>query len=200
MRGGSSAQALKRIGIFGGSFDPVHLGHLLVAQAAWEELCLDRLVFVPAAQSPFKPDRHPAPSTMRLRMLRLALAGRVGWEVDEQEILRGGVSYSIDTVRNCQERHPDSELFYLIGADHVGALSDWKEADELARLLEFVVIPRPGQPEVSLAPPFRGRRLKGVPLALSSSEIRERIRQGRRIDHLTPGPVAEVISNYRLYL
>src|SRR6266404_1714406 len=136
-----------RVGLFGGSFDPVHLGHLLVAQAAREELSLTRLFFIPAGQSPFKPDRRPTPAAERLRLLRLALAGKDWCEIDEQEIKRGGVSYTIETARDYARRFPEAELFYLIGADHVPQLPKWREAAELARLLEFVVIPRPGEAE-----------------------------------------------------
>ena len=95
-----------KIGLFGGSFDPVHLGHLLVAQAAVEELGLDRLFFIPAAQSPFKPEGRPAPASARLQWLRLALAGKTNWEVDDQEIRRGGISYTIDTLRDYVKRFP----------------------------------------------------------------------------------------------
>jgi nicotinate-nucleotide adenylyltransferase len=189
-----------KIGLFGGSFDPIHLGHLLVAQAAREELELTRLVFVPAAQSPFKPDRQPAPGTERLRLLRLALAGDPWCEIDDQELRRGGVSYTIDTVRDVAGRWPQARLFYLIGADHVANLPQWREADELARSAEFVVIPRPGEPEVSFPKPFRGRALAGFPLGVSSSQIRARIKAGRPIDHLVPAAVAEAIRNNRLYL
>src|SRR5438477_8997205 len=113
---------MQRIGLFGGTFDPVHLGHLLVAQAAFEELQLSRLFFIPAAQSPFKPASSPAPAAARLRLLRLALAGQSQYEVDEQEIRRGGTSFTIDTVRSYRTRYPKSELFYLIGADQVAQL------------------------------------------------------------------------------
>src|SRR6185503_19834502 len=113
---------MDRIGLFGGSFDPVHLGHLLVAQAACEEFNLNRLFFIPAAQSPLKPERVPAPAELRLRMLRLALAGETNYEVDDQEIRRGGPSYTIDTVRAYRQRHPKSTLFYIVGADHVPLL------------------------------------------------------------------------------
>ena len=132
-----------KIGLFGGSFDPVHLGHLLVAQAAVEELGLDRLFFIPAAQSPFKPDSKPAPAAVRLQLLRLALAGRTNYEIDEQEIRRGGVSYTVDTLRDYAKRFPAAELFYLIGTDHLEHLPEWREPAELARLAEFVEIPRP---------------------------------------------------------
>src|SRR5438309_1580502 len=138
---------MQNVGLFGGSFDPIHLGHLLVAQAAREELALNRLFFIPAAQSPFKPERTPTAASERLRLLRLALAGHNDCEVDDQEIRRGGLSYTIDTVREYARRFPNASLFYLIGADNVLHLPKWREAAELARLTQFVAIPRPGQAE-----------------------------------------------------
>jgi nicotinate-nucleotide adenylyltransferase len=189
-----------KLGLFGGSFDPVHLGHLLVAQAAVEELGLDRLFFIPAAQSPFKPDREPTPAARRVQMLRLALAGQTAWDVDEQELIRGGVSYTIDTVRDYARRLPDATLFYLIGADHVGKLPQWREAAELARRATFVVIPRPGEPEIKAPAPFRLQVLRGFPLGVSASQIRARARAGLSLAPLVPAAVAEVIRNNRLYL
>ena len=206
---------VQRIGLFGGSFDPVHLGHLLVAQAAMEELELARLFFIPTAQSPFKPDSKPAPANERLRLLRLALAGKTNCEIDEQEIRRGGVSYTIDTLRDYARRFPQAQLFYLIGADNVTSLPQWREANELARLAEFVAIPRPvwssgfsrsgpsreerdGTP--NFPPPFRGRTLKGFPFGVSSSQIRARVKAGLPIDALVPPAVAEAVRNNRLYL
>ena len=188
------------IGLFGGSFDPVHLGHLLVAQAAREELNLARLFFIPAAQSPFKPDLQPTPAPERLRLLRLALAGQPWCEIDEQEIRRGGISYTIDTVRDFVRRFPEAQRFYLIGADHLRQLPKWRAAEELARLVEFVVLPRPGQVEAPFPAPFRGRPLAGFPLGVSSSQIRERVKAGQPIDHLVPAAVAEAIINNGLYL
>jgi nicotinate-nucleotide adenylyltransferase len=178
----------------------------LVAQAAREEMELTRLFFVLAAQSPFKPERLPAAPRERLRLLRLALAGRPWCEVDEQEINRGGVSYTIDTVRDYVRRFPDAQLFYLIGADHVAELPKWREAEALARLAEFVVIPRPAAArsldlaEMPLPAPFRGRALSGFPLGVSSSQIRARVKAGQSIEALTPAAVAEAIHNNRLYL
>lgn len=189
-----------RIGLFGGSFDPVHCGHLLVAQAACEELGLSRLFFIPAAQSPFKPQTAPAPAAERLRLLRLALAGQTRYEIDGQEISRGGTSFTIDTVRGYAGKYPQARLFYLIGADHVPTLPAWREAGELARLVEFVVIPRPGQPPASFPKPFRGRELAGFPLGVSSSQIRARVQKGLPIQGLVPEAVAEAIRNSKLYL
>ena len=192
---------MPRIGLFGGSFDPVHLGHLLVAQAAKEELQLDRLFFILAAQSPFKPDRQPSAARERLRLLRLALAGWTWCEVDEQEIQRGGISYTIDTVRDYVARFPDTELFYLVGADQAVQLGKWRAAADLARLAQFVVIPRPGQNGTGLLPvPFRGRVLGGFPVGISSSEIRARVKAGLPLEPLVPKPVAEAIRNNGLYL
>lgn len=207
---------MQRIGLFGGSFDPVHLGHLLVALAAREELGLTRLFFIPAAQSPFKPEHQPAPARERLRLLRLALAGQPWCEIDEQEVRRGGLSYTIDTVRDYARRFAGAPLFYLLGADHVPQLPKWREAGELARLVEFVVIPRP-EPGGSAAPaadavaapaggaglvpaPFRGRRLVGFPLGVSSSQIRARVKAGLAIEPLVPAAVAEALRENRLYL
>ncbi len=191
---------MRRLGLFGGSFDPVHHGHLLVAQAAREELGLDRLFFIPAAQSPFKPDAKPSAASERLRLLRLALAGKEWCEIDAQEIERGGVSYTIETVQEYARRFAGAELSYLIGADHVAQLPKWRAAEELARLARFAVIPRPGDSDVALPPPFRGQTLRGFPFGVSSSQIRARVKAGLSVEHLTPGPVAEAIRNYRLYL
>jgi nicotinate-nucleotide adenylyltransferase len=165
---------MQRIGLFGGSFDPVHLGHLLVMQAAREELDLARLFLIPA--------------------------GKTWCELDEQEIRRGGVSYTIDTARDYAGRFPEAQLFYLIGADHLLQLPKWRAAQDLARLVEFVVIPRPGQAETPFPTPFRGRWLAGFPLGVSSSQIRARVKTGLSIDYLVPGAVAEAIRNNRLYL
>lgn len=191
---------MQRIGLFGGSFDPVHTGHLLLAQAAIEELGLSRLFFILAAQSPFKTGNQFAPAAARMQWLRLALAGKTNCEVDDQEINRGGVSFTIDTVRDYARRFPDAQLFYLVGADNVANLSKWREAGELAKLAEFAVIPRPGEESGPLPPPFRGRTLQGFPFGVSASQIRARIKAGQTIDHLVPAAVAEALGNNRLYL
>jgi len=193
---------VQRIGLYGGSFDPVHLGHLLVAGAALDELQLDRLLLIPAARSPFKPSQEPAPANLRVRMLRLAFAGWDRCVVDLQEIERGGVSYTVDTLQAVRERHPAAELFYLIGGDHLPALPRWREAQTLRRLAEFVAVPRPGQPVLSPPAGFRVRALRGFPLALSSSEVRQRVRAGQWqcLAPLVPPAVEEVIRNNALYL
>jgi nicotinate-nucleotide adenylyltransferase len=188
-----------KLGLFGGSFDPVHLGHLLVAQAAVEELGLDKLFFIPAAQSPFKPENKMAPDAVRLQLLRLALAGKTNCEIDEQEIRRGGISYSIETLRDYAKRFPGAQLFYLIGADNISKLNEWREASELAKLAEFVAIPRPGETVSEFPKPFRGKILKGFPIEISSSQIRARVKANLPIENLVPPFVAEAIHAAKLY-
>ena len=191
---------MKRLGLFGGTFDPVHRGHLLVAQAATEEFKLDTIVFIPAAQSPFKPELQPTAPDLRMQLLRLALAGHSHYQLDAQEVERGGVSYTIDTVRRYREAFPKATLYYLIGSDHVPQLSKWRSAAELAAATEFLVIPRPGQTPLSLPEPFRGETLRGFPLGISSSQIRARVRENLPIDDLVPAAVSEAIRNHHLYL
>jgi nicotinate-nucleotide adenylyltransferase len=189
-----------RLGIYGGTFDPVHLGHLLVAHAAREEMHLDEVIFVPAGISPFKPDRQPAPAALRLRMLRLALAGLSWCRVSELDVRREGPSYSVDTVRALASERPEATLLFIIGGDHLGSLGEWRESAALARLVEFIVIPRPGGAEAEVPPGFTAHGLAGWPLEVSASDLRGRIRAGRAFEHLVAAPVAEVIRNNRLYL
>jgi len=190
-----------KLGLYGGSFDPIHTGHLFVAQTALEEASLDRLFFIPAAQSPFKPAQQARPASVRLRLMRLALAGLTWAEIDDQETRRGGVSYTIDTVRDYARRFPGAELHYLIGADNVAALPSWMNAAELARLTRFLVIPRPGvHAPAALPEPFQGQTLAGTPIGISSSEIRRRLAARKSIQNWVPAAVEEAILNNQLYL
>ncbi len=189
-----------KLGLYGGTFDPVHLGHVLVAQAAVEELGLERLFFIPAAQSPFKSENPPAPAAIRLQLLRLALAGKTNYEVDELEIRRGGVSYTVDTLRDYARRFPMAEIYYLIGADNAAKLNEWREPAELATLAEFVAVSRPGGKTVVFPPPFRGRMLKSFSFDVSSSQIRARVKVGLPIENLVPPFVAGAIRDARLYV
>ena len=133
----------KRIGIYGGSFNPVHFGHVNVARKAIEELGLDRLIVIPANVSPFKVGDAPHPALWdRLDLVRVAFAGVEKAEVDEREIKRGGVSYAIDTVRDIAAENQGAELFFVIGEDSVEGLERWKDIDELKRLVTFKSYPR----------------------------------------------------------
>jgi nicotinate-nucleotide adenylyltransferase len=189
-----------KLGLYGGSFDPVHLGHLLVAQAAVEELGLDKLFFIPAAQSPFKTENQLAPAEIRLRLLRLALAGKMNYEIDDQEIRRGGISYTIETLGDYAKKFPSAELFYLIGADNISKLNEWRDAGELAKLAQFTAVPRPGEPAAEFPKPFRGKILNGFPIKISSSQVRARVKAGLPIENLVPSFVADAISAAKLYV
>jgi nicotinate-nucleotide adenylyltransferase len=188
-----------KLGLFGGSFNPVTTGHVLVALAAREELGLDRVRFIPAAQSPFKSGVEIATATARSRLLRLALAGLPWAEVDLQEVARGGVSFTIETVRDHRARFPGATLFWLIGADHVPTLPKWRDAAELAATVEFVVVPRPGEGHACFPAPFRGRELRGWPLGVSASVVRDRARAGLPLTGLVPATVEEVIVKEKLF-
>jgi len=187
------------IAVLGGSFDPVHNGHVMIARSALEELELDRLIVMPAAQSPFKPDQQLAPAEARMEWLRMAFIGEPKVEISSWELDRGGVSYSIDTLRALAVAHPKAELFYLIGADHVATLTEWRGADALAAAATFVVVPRPGAPEEAFPKPFRGRYLQGKPMAISASEIRGRLRAGRSVANFVPPPVAQLLKSMQIY-
>ena len=190
---------LQSIAVFGGSFDPVHNGHVMIARSALAELELDRLIVMPAAQSPFKPDQTLAPAAARMEMLRAAFSGEPEIEISSWELDRGGVSYSIETQRALAAEHPEAQLFYLIGADHVATLPQWREADALAAAATFVVVPRPGAPEEVFPQPFSGRYLQGKPMAISASEIRERLRAGRSVANFVPPPVAQLLNSMQIY-
>lgn len=194
--------AAQRIGLFGGSFDPVHLGHTMVARAALAEVELDQLFIIPAAQSPFKPEQSPAPAADRLAWLRLAFGDEPRCEIDAQEIERAGVSYTIDTVRDYAARFPEAELFYLIGADHVPTLPEWREAAALADAVTFVVVPRLGELETGVAEfplSFRGTVLRGKPAAISASDLRKRLRAGESIENFVPPAVAAALNVKHCY-
>ena len=191
--------APRHIGLFGGSFDPVHSAHVMMARAALNELQLDRLFIIPATRSPFKPEQQPAPDEVRLAMLKAAFEEESGCEIERLELEREGASYAIDTVRAFVERFPEAELFYLIGADHVPTLTQWREADALAKILTFVVVPRPGRPEVEFPESFAGRCLEGELMDISSSDIRARMREGKSVGHLLPPAVAAILSKKQIY-
>jgi len=169
-----------RIGIYGCTFNPVHHGHLILARQALEEFKLDRLVFVPAAESPFKIQNHSAPAGDRLAMLRLAIASEDRFSVDPLEIDRGGISYSIDTVKVFRNRDPGAELFFLVGEDNADRLTEWQRFEELKKLVCFVVLSR-SEDFQSPEYPVVQRRIE-----ISSTEIRNRVANQESITYLVP--------------
>jgi nicotinate-nucleotide adenylyltransferase len=182
-----------RIGIYGGTFNPVHHGHLILARQALEEFKLDRLIFVPAAESPFKIQNHTAPAGDRLAMLRLAIAGEDRFSVDPLEIERGGISYSIDTVKMFRSRDPEAELFFLVGEDNADRLTEWHRFEELKKLVCFIVLSRSEDFESSEYPVVQRR------IEISSTEIRNRVAKQESITYLVPESVKHYIEQHQLY-
>jgi nicotinate-nucleotide adenylyltransferase len=190
-----------KIGFFGGSFDPVHFGHLMAAQDALEQGRLDRIFLVPAAQAPLKPAAAVAPAADRLAMLHAAIAGNPQLEVSDFELRQGGISYTIDTVRHFRTQFSHDELSWIIGADQLPALPQWKDIAELARLCAFIYLERPGHPALA-APSLPGLRLHrcaGHLVEISSSELRRRAQAGRSLRCFCPPKVVAIIEEKNLY-
>ena len=194
-------EQVRRLGFLGGSFDPVHLGHLMAAQDAFESMALEKVVFVPTAQSPLKEAIPGITDEDRLALLWAAIGQDGRFDISMSEINRGGVSYTIDTVDVLTDENPDARLFWIIGADQAASLSGWHRIDELAVRVEFIVLDRPGYnwrgsgPE----PGIRLHPIKSRLLDISSSEIRRRARAGLSLKNLVPEEVASEISRLHLY-
>jgi nicotinate-nucleotide adenylyltransferase len=186
------------IGLFGGSFDPVHHGHLIVAQVAREALGLDTLRFVPAREQPFKQGRHRSSPDDRAAMLSLAIAPTPGFDLERAELDRPGPSYTVNTLRALRAREPRAEFVLLLGADAAAELSDWREADRIPELARVVVFARPGS-AVPASPAIS--QIINVPaIDISATEVRRRVGSGQPIHYWVPDAVAEYISRHRLYL
>jgi len=191
----------KRTGLFGGSFDPLHLGHLILAQDALEACSLDTVLFIPAAQNPLKDNAPVASDAARLAMLEAALADFPAFAIDSGELEAGGHSYTIDTVRRLQQERPGERLVWLTGADALADLPKWREAEALAALVEFAVMGRPGGDyKVPEIPSLRVQIINGHQVEISSTDIRERLANGASIRHLVPEAVHQFIQKQNLYL
>ncbi len=182
-----------RTGILGGSFDPIHHGHLILARAALEQLALDRVLFIPAALSPHKTQTKPATAQDRLAMLQLAIECEPDFESCDLELHRPPPSYTVHTLRNLREKYPDDELILLIGADNVAKFETWREPDEIRRLANLAVLDRAGADAPHDWPVVR--RLVDI----SSTDIRVRVADGRSIRYLTPDKVCDYIAAHGLY-
>jgi len=172
---------MKRVGILGGSFDPIHNGHLLMAELARDKMGLDQVVFVPAFCSPHKLGKVLPAGSRRLAMVKLAIKGNPNFISSDIELKRGGVSYSIDTLRALRARHPKAQLFWITGEDNVRGLSTWKDFPAIIRMAAFIAVSRAWFP-------------------VSSSEVRQRLRQKKSIRYLTPDSVIRYIKQHRLYV
>lgn len=186
---------MSRVGLLGGSFDPVHHGHLLAARALRESLGLDEIRLVPAGEQPFKAGRHAASPRNRAAMVALGVAGEAGLACETAEVDRPGPSYTVDTLRALAEGSPATEWYLCVGGDAAAELPTWREAARIPELATIVVFRRPGA--VTPAGPYR---LAEVPqVDISATDIRSRVAAGRSIRYLVPDPVADYIATHRLY-
>jgi len=198
-----------RLGIFGGSFDPVHYGHLLLAEICREQHRLDRVWFLPAATPPHKRSQQMAPDKQRTEMLALAIAGNEAFDISSIEIDRGGVNYTADTLEQIAAAQPGAELFFLMGGDSLRDLATWRDPQRICAAATPVVMRRPGiEPDFSTLQPFvsAGRlaeisaHMVDAPLIeISSSNIRENVAQDRSIRYRTPRSVERFIATHELY-
>ena len=188
----------RRIGLLGGTFNPIHLGHLALAEEARERLRLDEVRFIPSAHPPLKHDPGLAPAKDRLQMVRLAIAGHPAFRVSDMEIRRGGISYTMDTLRQVRDRYgARAKLFFIVGSDACRQLRDWRGFPAFLRLCQFVIATRPGFRPTALP---RGLMTLDIPLLdISATDIRRRIAQGRTIRYLVPDTVRFYINRHRLF-
>lgn len=200
----------RRIGLLGGTFNPVHLGHLIAAQHAFEAFDLTRVLMIPCAMPPHKSAVSLLSGRHRQRMLELAVADDPRFAVNDIELRRGGTSYAVDTVRELAWSEPGADLFFIIGSDTLRELHMWRDIYTLLRLCTFVTIGRPGAAldamgpgELKLDPPWPDRLLQnavcGRQVDISSSDIRHRAAEGLSIRYLVPGPVERYVLEHRLY-
>ena len=196
---------MRRIGLFGGTFDPPHLGHLVLAEWARARLRLDRVVFVPAGTPPHKRGRRLTDAALRLVLTQLAVRGNPAFTVSGFEARRAGPSFTVDTLRHFHARQPGARFYLLMGADSLADFPDWHEPAEIARLAKLVVAARTGAAEAfghALLPASaRGRvvLLDNPLVAISSSALRARARAGRSLRYLVPDAVAAYVARHRLY-
>lgn len=199
-----------RLGLFGGSFDPVHMGHLLLAETCREAASLDRVRFLPASVSPHKVSQDVTSGLHRLQMLRLAVSGHPGFEVSDAEIQRGGVSYTVDTLQNIRNENATAELFFLMGADTLADFPSWRDPARICQLAMPLVVHRTQSPAPNFTPlaalvpterlsQIRNAQVDMPLIELSSREIRRRVRNGQSIRYRTPRAVEKYIETQGLY-
>ncbi|HEX2187687.1 MAG TPA: nicotinate-nucleotide adenylyltransferase [Longimicrobiaceae bacterium] len=187
-----------RIGVFGGTFDPPHHGHLVVAADVHAALELDRVVLVPSAAPPHKLDTVQAPAETRLEMVRAAVRGDDRFEVDDLELRRPGPSYTVDTLRALRDRCPGAELFFVVGADNVPELGSWREPEEVVRLARIVAVAR-GCENIDADAPFPLLSVPVTRVEISATDVRRRVAEGRSIRYLVPDAVCAIVAREGLY-
>ena len=196
----------ERLAILGGTFDPIHFGHLAIAEEICWQLDVARVFFVPAAQQPLKLATHVASAADRLEMVRLATAGNPGFAVCDLEVRRGGRSYSIDTLTSLREAYPAADFIFVAGADVLAELPRWYSVERLLELTRFAILTRPGHqldlnPIYEQLPAARGRMIEvvGPKLDISSTDLRARLAAGAPVRYQLPDTVLDYIEAHALY-
>ncbi|MBV9464000.1 MAG: nicotinate (nicotinamide) nucleotide adenylyltransferase [Verrucomicrobiae bacterium] len=197
----------ENIGIFGGAFNPPHLGHVSIAEKAEKQFAFDRLVWIPTAQPPHKTSRALAAAEDRLAMVRALTVGHPKWEVSDAEISRGGVSYTFETLREFRRAEPRAKLFLIIGSDQLNQFGHWKNPAEISREATLVVYPRPGSPvprstaalSHQIGAPLSYLVVRGQETTCSSSAIRKSVSRGIDVSGLVPPAVLAYIQAHGLY-
>jgi nicotinate-nucleotide adenylyltransferase len=191
-----------KVGIFGGTFDPIHMGHLLLAEQALEAAALDQIWFIPAGEPPHKQGKAITPAEHRMQMVELAIQGNPRFYASGIELEREGLSYTVDTIEKLNELYPDIKFFLLVGADMVKDLPHWYKIKKIIQFVRVIALGRPGV-WIEGLPDFIEKRLSWIPDAiltnLSSSTIRQRAREGKSIRYLVPDAVYQYIKEHGLY-
>lgn len=189
-------QPKKHVGIYGGTFNPVHNAHLLVADQVCNALTLDKVLWMPDALPPHVDHKDTIDAADRVAMLRRAIAGNPNFELSMMEVNRGGKSYTIDTVKELKQRHPDTDYYLIIGGDMVDYLPKWHQIDQLKRLVNFVGVRRPGARNKS---PYPVIWVDVPAVDFSSTDIRRRVKRGLSIRYMVPDDVLDYIKEHHLY-
>ncbi|MCH7964426.1 MAG: nicotinate-nucleotide adenylyltransferase [Bacteroidetes bacterium] len=190
---------MSKVGIFGGTFDPIHHGHLITAQSVREIRNLDRIIFIPSFISPHKADVNSASPEHRMNMLKLAVEEIEFFEVSDYEIKKEGISYTIDTLKEFKKKY--DELQFIIGYDNIFKFHTWKNPDEIMKITKILVLKR----KSSLPPPHEDKYVKSAlfvetrGIEISATDIREKVKQGMPIHYLVPEKVKEYIYSFNLY-
>ncbi|NMR21633.1 nicotinate-nucleotide adenylyltransferase [Cellulomonas fimi] len=194
------AQLRPRIGVMGGTFDPIHHGHLVAASEAAAELGLDEVVFAPTGQPSFKQHQDVSPAEHRYLMTVIATASNPQFTVSRVDVDRAGLTYTVDTLRDLREARPEADVFFVTGADAIEQILRWKDAAELFTMAHFVAVTRPGHTmSVAGLPADRVSVLEIPALAISSTDVRARARAGKPVWYLVPDGVVQYIGKHGLY-
>ena len=188
-------------GLFGGTFNPPHMGHLIVIDSVQDQMHFDKVLFIPSANPPHKPDPLLASAASRLEMTGLAVKGNDSFAVSDIEAQRTGKSYTVDTVRSLSERYPGVNFSFIIGADNFLELETWKSPEDIFAKAGLVVMTRPGYDTGTSTTRYSklARFVHVPPIGISSTEIRRRVKHGRSIRYLVPEPVESYIQAHGLY-